>query len=54
MQKITIDGPNTGDWFAIAYISWTNPNDDRIEQQGIYRSIMYLIQRHKKKGKEIN
>lgn len=35
MQKIIIDGPNTGDWFAVAFISWTDPNNDRIEQQGI-------------------
>lgn len=34
MRRLTIDGPNTGDWYAVAFISWTDPNNDRIEQQG--------------------
>lgn len=31
---MSIDGPHPGNWFAIAFISWTDPNNDRIEQQG--------------------
>lgn len=34
MRKMSIDGPNIGDWYAVAFISWTDPNNDRIEQQG--------------------
>lgn len=34
MRRMSIDGPNTGDWYAVAFISWTDPNNDRIEQQG--------------------
>lgn len=40
-QRIDIQGPQTGSWFAVAFISWTDPNNDRIEQQGnipIYKS----------------
>lgn len=33
-KKVNIDGPYPGNWFAIAFISWTDPNNDRIEQQG--------------------
>lgn len=34
MRRLSIDGPHNGDWFAVAFISWTDPNNDRIEQQG--------------------
>lgn len=34
MRRLSIDGPNAGDWYAVAFISWTDPNNDRIEQQG--------------------
>lgn len=34
MKRLSIDGPNAGDWYAVAFISWTDPNNDRIEQQG--------------------
>lgn len=34
MRRLSIDGPYTGDWFAVAFITWTDPNNDRIEQQG--------------------
>lgn len=34
MRRLSIDGPNIGDWYAVAFISWTDPNNDRIEQQG--------------------
>ncbi|XP_004524302.1 uncharacterized protein LOC101456267 isoform X1 [Ceratitis capitata] len=37
-QHILIDSPNFGDWYAVAFISWTDPNNDRIEQQGLASS----------------
>ena len=33
-RRMTIDGPQPDNWFAVAFISWTDPNNDRIEQQG--------------------
>lgn len=40
-QHLLIEGPQMGDWFAVAFISWTDPRKDRIEQQG--RSILYFL-----------
>ncbi|XP_069969173.1 uncharacterized protein [Bactrocera oleae] len=34
-QHLLIEGPQMGDWFAVAFISWTDPRKDRIEQQGL-------------------
>lgn len=34
-HRINIQGPEIGSWFAVAFISWTDPNNERIEQQGI-------------------
>lgn len=31
---MTVDGPHPGNWFGVAFISWTDPNNERIEQQG--------------------
>jgi hypothetical protein len=31
-----IPEPYPGNWFAVAFISWTDPNNERIEQQGKY------------------
>lgn len=33
-QRITVNGPQVGNWFAVVFVSWTDPNNDRIEQQG--------------------
>lgn len=33
-KRLSIDGPHPGNWFAVAFLSWTDPNNDRIEQQG--------------------
>lgn len=42
MRRLSIDGPHIGDWFAVAFISWTDPKIDRIEQQGKWeKSINY-------------
>lgn len=43
MRRLTIDGPNTGDWYAVAFISWTDPSNDRIEQQGLAASCETLL-----------
>ncbi|XP_039968890.1 uncharacterized protein LOC120780692 [Bactrocera tryoni] len=32
-QHLLIEGPQMGDWYAVAFISWTDPNKERIEQQ---------------------
>ncbi|EDV93871.1 uncharacterized protein LOC6564405 [Drosophila grimshawi] len=37
-HRIHIQGPQLGSWFAVAFISWTDPNNDRIEQQGLSAS----------------
>ncbi|XP_034112878.1 uncharacterized protein LOC117573659 [Drosophila albomicans] len=42
-QRIDIQGPQTGSWFAVAFISWTDPNNDRIEQQGLAASCDTLL-----------
>lgn len=42
-KRLTIDGPHPGNWFAVAFISWTDPNNDRIEQQGKYYPKIKLI-----------
>lgn len=38
MRRLSIDGPHMGDWFAVAFISWTDPKIDRIEQQGKWQN----------------
>ena len=42
---VTIVAPEPGDWFAIAYRSWHDPNKNKIKQQGIliYFLILKLI-----------
>lgn len=34
-NTLTIHNPVPGDWFALAFVSWTDPKSDKIEQQGI-------------------
>lgn len=48
MKRLSIDGPNTGDWYAVAFISWTDPNNDRIEQQGKPTKCIYIYFSHPK------
>uniref|UniRef100_A0A0K8TXK3 Transmembrane protein 8A n=1 Tax=Bactrocera latifrons TaxID=174628 RepID=A0A0K8TXK3_BACLA len=33
-QHLLIESPHIGDWYAVAFITWTDPSKDRIEQQG--------------------
>ncbi|XP_030245650.1 uncharacterized protein LOC108649959 [Drosophila navojoa] len=40
---IDIPGPQLGSWFAVAFVSWTDPNNDRIEQQGLSASCETLL-----------
>ncbi|EDV53721.1 uncharacterized protein LOC6555475 [Drosophila erecta] len=42
-QRITIEGPHIGNWFAVAFVSWSDPNNDRIEQQGLAASCDTLL-----------
>ncbi|XP_054738185.1 uncharacterized protein LOC129244530 [Anastrepha obliqua] len=42
-QRISINGPQFGNWFAVAFVSWTDPNNDRIEQQGLSASCDSLL-----------
>lgn len=44
MRRMSVDGPYTGDWFAVAFVSWTDPNNDRIEQQGIFIQSKLLFE----------
>uniref|UniRef100_A0A0K8W3X1 Transmembrane protein 8B n=3 Tax=Bactrocera latifrons TaxID=174628 RepID=A0A0K8W3X1_BACLA len=37
-QHLLIESPHIGDWYAVAFITWTDPSKDRIEQQGLTRS----------------
>lgn len=39
-KRLSIDGPHPGNWFAVAFLSWTDPNNDRIEQQGEYSNFV--------------
>lgn len=40
LKEIIIGGPVPGNWFVIAFKNWTNPNNDRIEQQGLSKSCV--------------
>ncbi|KAH8363366.1 hypothetical protein KR084_009074 [Drosophila pseudotakahashii] len=42
-QRITIEGPHIGNWFTVAFVSWSDPNNDRIEQQGLTASCDTLL-----------
>ncbi|XP_037030331.1 uncharacterized protein LOC119070122 [Bradysia coprophila] len=42
-KRLSIDGPHPGNWFAVAFLSWTDPNNDRIEQQGLAASCETLL-----------
>ncbi|XP_055371744.1 uncharacterized protein LOC129605811 [Condylostylus longicornis] len=42
-QRLSVDGPQAGNWFAVAFISWTDPNNERIEQQGLAASCETLL-----------
>uniref|UniRef100_A0A1I8PVV4 EGF-like domain-containing protein n=1 Tax=Stomoxys calcitrans TaxID=35570 RepID=A0A1I8PVV4_STOCA len=43
LEKLLIEGPYVGNWFAVAFLSWTDPTKDRIEQQGIAASCETLL-----------
>lgn len=38
-SSIVISNPTPGEWFALAFVSWTDPKSDKIEQQGLYIKI---------------
>ncbi|EDS41525.1 conserved hypothetical protein [Culex quinquefasciatus] len=42
-RRLSVDGPHPGNWFAVAFISWTDPNNERIEQQGLAPSCETLL-----------
>ncbi|CRK88937.1 CLUMA_CG002537, isoform A [Clunio marinus] len=42
-RRMTVDGPHPGNWFGVAFISWTDPNNERIEQQGLSPSCETLL-----------
>uniref|UniRef100_A0A336KYA0 CSON002056 protein n=1 Tax=Culicoides sonorensis TaxID=179676 RepID=A0A336KYA0_CULSO len=43
MRRLNIEGPKFGNWFGIGFISWTDPNNERIEQQGLSPSCETLL-----------
>lgn len=38
---IKIEAPSAGDWYAIAFRSWTDPEEGKIKQQG--REKQFII-----------
>lgn len=40
-RRQTIEGPHPGNWFGVAFITWTDPNNERIEQQGNGRQTTF-------------
>lgn len=40
-RRQTIEGPHPGNWFGVAFITWTDPNNERIEQQGNERQTTF-------------
>uniref|UniRef100_A0A6B2E627 EGF-like domain-containing protein n=1 Tax=Phlebotomus kandelakii TaxID=1109342 RepID=A0A6B2E627_9DIPT len=42
-KRLNVEGPQPGNWFAVAFISWTDPNNDRIEQQGLSPTCETLL-----------
>lgn len=40
---IKIEAPSAGDWYAIAFRSWTDPEEGKIKQQGRGKIIYYLL-----------
>ncbi|XP_064556877.1 uncharacterized protein LOC135441260 isoform X2 [Drosophila montana] len=42
-HRIDIQSPQIGSWFAVAFVSWTDPNNERIEQQGLSSSCDTLL-----------
>lgn len=41
-NTITLKNPLSGHWFGLAFVSWTDPQSDKIEQQGIKFIIIIL------------
>lgn len=35
--NFTLLSPTPGEWFALAFVSWTDPKSDKIEQQGMFK-----------------
>ena len=42
-HDVRIDAPAAGDWYAIAFRSWFDPDSDKIIQQGIQSILTILI-----------
>lgn len=40
---IKIEAPSAGDWYAIAFRSWTDPDSGKIKQQGRENAIYYVL-----------
>nr|CAD7428789.1 unnamed protein product [Timema monikensis] len=43
-KTVNIVNPMPGDWFAVTFLSYTDPNDDQILQQGISPNCAALLQ----------
>lgn len=43
IHRMQIEGPAPGNWFGVAFISWTDPNNERIEQQGELNRWLLLM-----------
>lgn len=42
--SLNVSNPAAGDWYAVVYLSYTDPNDDRIVQQGINTACNALVE----------
>lgn len=43
VHRMQIEGPKPGNWFGVAFISFSDPNNERIEQQGKKKSKVYVF-----------
>lgn len=48
-RRLSIEGPHPGNWFGVVFQSWTDPNNDRIEQQGNNQLKHLTLNYNKKK-----
>lgn len=50
---IKIEAPSAGDWYAIAFRSWTDPEEGKIKQQGRGKQFLISSSMNKKIGDKI-
>lgn len=43
-RAVNVTNPLPGDWYAVAFLSYTDPNNDKIVQQGLSASCVALLE----------